>query len=549
MSRRTRTSTLRRSQHVAVMLALVSSAVVGIAPGAGARPDSRTGAVDISGCADPGKKMPVLFVHGFTGSPSSWGLTKYVPVKDYAVNQFDYTRTNTRWVTDPSIGDALATTIVCLATRSASSGSPGRVIVVGHSMGGLAARLAVSKTIDGTPVADRVAGVITIGTPYAGAWLANVSDVTGGVSVLNRKMYTWLRDQCPASQPLMLDGMCGLVTHLNTPAAHAMVIGSSDLKSLPAWPAGLPVHTIAGELDVTVQVLFGPKQALGTLGDTFVGGASGTAGFTGALPTGGIKEIHCPVALSADLYSSSVTFSRAFGGGGCTHGTLIRSNQEVIADLLATLRADRDQLTIVPCPQGALDTGLAGTSHDPSDAKVLDSRCTASWGLVYSTGTDTYQAITVVENSSGTWKQRQFNDYPAQWPKDPSYSVAGFVTLGMPLPVAQTLYSSLGLSTAAVAGCDPTVAAELGLAPGDVATDPQAGNAPFTVSEVIQSVCYGDWADVSVINADVSHGTQVLGHREGGVWHIVDNGGFYTPDRLQELVDDPKLARVLWLGD
>lgn len=54
-------------------------------------------------------------------------------------------------------------------------------LVVGHSMGGLAARAwLVLQAASGEPMADRVHRVVTIGSPHAGTWMARLSQARNG---------------------------------------------------------------------------------------------------------------------------------------------------------------------------------------------------------------------------------------------------------------------------------------------------------------------------------------------------------------------------------
>ena len=108
-------------------------------------------------------------------------ITKGVPGVT-VVTPFDYYSTAhqaTGWVTDPAIGAALATDITCLASASAAQGGPGEVIIVAHSMGGLAVRCAVDQACVGqghkAANADQIGLVVTLGTPNLGSAFANVA--------------------------------------------------------------------------------------------------------------------------------------------------------------------------------------------------------------------------------------------------------------------------------------------------------------------------------------------------------------------------------------
>ncbi len=157
---------------------------------------ARTSASNASGCErNFGTATPVLLVHGFheqpTGPNGVWtngtpsmedAIAKIPGVK--VVTPFDYystANTATKWVTAPTIGAALASDIICLANASTANGGPGKVILVVHSMGGLAVRCAVDpacvnrvNTRKPWPAANasQIGLVITLGTPNLGSTLA-----------------------------------------------------------------------------------------------------------------------------------------------------------------------------------------------------------------------------------------------------------------------------------------------------------------------------------------------------------------------------------------
>ena len=88
------------------------------------------------------------------------------------IDVFDYADASTQWVTDHQIAQQLATTINSLADQSKAAGGPGKVIVVAHSMGGLATRCASAASCSGvTGAAAHIAALITFGTPTLGSFL------------------------------------------------------------------------------------------------------------------------------------------------------------------------------------------------------------------------------------------------------------------------------------------------------------------------------------------------------------------------------------------
>lgn len=125
-----------------------------------------------------GEVTPVLLVHGFAGGPGNFRRTlngypsllatvRSIPAT--AVFGFDYSDRSLRWVSDPAIGPALARAIDCLSVAYARP-----VVVVAHSMGGLAAQYAQGQVLGGGPVSDRLAGVVAIATPFDGAQFLGV---------------------------------------------------------------------------------------------------------------------------------------------------------------------------------------------------------------------------------------------------------------------------------------------------------------------------------------------------------------------------------------
>jgi len=91
-----------------------------------------------------------------------------------AVFTFDYHDDSANWVDHVKLGPALATAIDCLHDK----GGHEKVIVVGHSMGGLIARYALGSAEGGDERAKRVSTVVTFGTPQSGSLVA---DLVAGV--------------------------------------------------------------------------------------------------------------------------------------------------------------------------------------------------------------------------------------------------------------------------------------------------------------------------------------------------------------------------------
>ncbi|MWV57406.1 esterase/lipase family protein [Rathayibacter sp. VKM Ac-2754] len=207
-----------------------------------------------------------------------------------AVYTFDYRDLAARWVTDPGIADALASSLDCL-TRATGN----RAIVVAHSMGGLAARQALSQSVDGVPVESMVSDVITFGTPNTGSDLAKrlgeIIDSTGTVSPAvvaglepqSRLGISALLASCgeAASEDASRAGECTgmpMIDALSSQAGIAMRTGSIELGELPPWPPGIHVVALAGDIKVTVAAMLGTRVGVVDLGDIIVGNPSAEAG-------------------------------------------------------------------------------------------------------------------------------------------------------------------------------------------------------------------------------------------------------------------------------
>ena len=147
------------------------------------------------------------------------------------IDVFDYADASTQWVTDHQIAQQLATTINSLADQSKAAGGPGKVIVVAHSMGGLATRCASAASCSGvTGAAAHIAALITFGTPTLGSFLKGY-----GASEAEHLVADILSTDCYATGNVLgtLAGVCSQVRALGTSAAGAAFTpGSAQQKAL-----------------------------------------------------------------------------------------------------------------------------------------------------------------------------------------------------------------------------------------------------------------------------------------------------------------------------
>jgi pimeloyl-ACP methyl ester carboxylesterase len=263
-----------------------------------------------STCASA-KKMdsdvPVLAIHGWMGKPDIWrGKNSIAEAIESLPNvfferPFSYEANNLLdWVDNPAIADKLAETISCLAATSRAGGGLGKVILLAHSMGGLASRLASKQ------VGQYIGGVITLGTPNKGSGKATAGKV-------------------------LLEALCAVAKlpgFLCVPAAlDGLSLNSNRLKALPPWPQDIPVLAIASRMSlrVTVPTLFGPSiLQYDAGGDDTVGVDSATQGAAHPELGGGAKVFPC----HEDFFASKAP--------ACEHGTMMNYppiQQEVVRSI------------------------------------------------------------------------------------------------------------------------------------------------------------------------------------------------------------------------
>ncbi|WP_416416212.1 esterase/lipase family protein [Paenarthrobacter aromaticivorans] len=229
-----------------------------------------------------GKYVPVVYVHGWTGAsthnqaakgafsakpdlltsrigtaaPTRTLIGNVQDLGGTAVFTFDYEMYASRWVTDGNIGRRLADALNCLYDRSGEKG-----IVVAHSMGGLATRQALG--LGGRALAAKVSQVITFGTPNTGSIGAAVAalgvEAAGLTNVTMFVFRMWLSycgklksEDLSRSDLLCAAFLPAWLLSFDSEAEKALRSGSQQLRDLPPWPRGLPVHSLAGAAQFTV---------------------------------------------------------------------------------------------------------------------------------------------------------------------------------------------------------------------------------------------------------------------------------------------------------
>lgn len=280
----------------AMMTALLIAAMLAVAVWT----PRRATAESVQCSAKSETRQVVELVHGFASDPSTWNQD----ARDYLTGRargicldlFDYAKWHFNWVTDLHIGPALAARIDTLGTASKAGGGSGKVIVIGHSMGGLATRCASAASCNGgrTDVAGHLAELITLGTPTLGSWLASPATHDVG-SILSASCYA-------AVVPMALRAICPTIRNFTTSASsRAFVPGSSELRHLPQMPATIPVYRLAAHIEAFSSFFGLNNTDLGSIGDVAVLENSATAQPRKVGVIGGDQVIGCGSVDLTDL--------------------------------------------------------------------------------------------------------------------------------------------------------------------------------------------------------------------------------------------------------
>lgn len=258
-----------------LVFALLLAVAAPAAPGVAAQPAS-------SCDSGVGARTPIVLVHGYNADARSWARATRdllsAPRQRFCTTAFDYGPVSTSWVRDADIAQALAARVLSLANASTSAGGSGKVVVVAHSMGGLAIRCAASTRCGGNDAAGRVLrAVVMFGTPNLGTFLKGYGR-SHVANVLGNLLGAACRRGDPFDANPVLRGTCGQVRALGTSdAAEAFTPGSDELRELPALPSAVPVLAVAGSVKLGTSFWGRPAKRLGDVGDLIVGQDSALA--------------------------------------------------------------------------------------------------------------------------------------------------------------------------------------------------------------------------------------------------------------------------------
>lgn len=308
----------------------------------------------VSGVSD---KLPVILVHGLGSSGKTWGsandgnsmLGMLSHTDGLYVDAFDYSAHNQVWVDDQNIGPALAKRIACVAAASRAGGGYGKVVVIGHSMGGLAARYASSLTINGRKVSDDMGLVITIGTPNTGSGWANI--------------HYFLSEMCPHVQwgPAADNNPCALT------ALEGLASQSDRLAKLPWLPSSVPVLALAGNVTITTNLFH--LTIKNTLSDLVVSNKSALEyGSETRFPFSGYSNASCEMSIRTVQLWPSQPQPPAELLPNCWHSALTH-NSTIMQNVVRALTSFRQQ------NQGAR---LVGTWTDGGNPPQVTLKITSS---------------------------------------------------------------------------------------------------------------------------------------------------------------------------
>ena len=239
-------------------------------------------------------RNPVILVHGLFSSKDAWGkkddqssmlnVVKNQVPRAY-VETFDYKSNNTDWVDNDNIGPKLRDRINCLAGATHR-----KVIVVGHSMGGLATRWALGQDDDKSRQAAKNTGlVITIGTPNLGSLWANEADALL-FAACNPVMPIGMRPPKPPE-----GSIC------NATAFNGLSAFGDRIKKLAKFPSSVPVKAIAG--DATLVRGLGTRfENIPFFGDLVVNTVSALQGMNHDNAGGGQMTDRCAARLIWNLH-------------------------------------------------------------------------------------------------------------------------------------------------------------------------------------------------------------------------------------------------------
>ncbi|MGN6472922.1 MAG: esterase/lipase family protein, partial [Mycobacteriales bacterium] len=212
----------------------------------------------------------VVLVHGWDGAPGNWGLAGSPASTDgylaqqlgttYTFLRFSYQDVDAQWAADPRISQCLASYLV----RAASASADHKVVVVAHSMGGIATLFAMTDGPQASAARRAVAGMVTLSTPYTGSpWgdtaaASFISAATLHGSLLD--VIHAITDHTPAAVLWQSDPLPSGARCLAPPSRQPR-----DCARVPPVPNGMPVAAYGGRAQIE-RTFFGHVVATEDVG-------------------------------------------------------------------------------------------------------------------------------------------------------------------------------------------------------------------------------------------------------------------------------------------
>lgn len=381
-------------------------------------------------------KRPVILVHGWDGSSTSMdAIASAIEIdpsisSQVSVKFFDYRSAASRWASVPAIAGCLGEYITAMSNSYKAAGGDGKVIVIAHSMGGLAARFASQGAYTNDPIAADVADLISIDTPYLGSPLggslaANIAEAAHNLDSIDF--------------PFDTDGATCLATH--SPPANTLPHGCA---LAPYLSADTGVDQIAGDAQVE-RTLFGIHLYTVDLQGDGIVPVSSSQGYSasgpgGAPPSGSTdlsKTVFCTV--TSDQIVSAISSKVGYGPIGATLGVLaglpIGLDSSAFRDLLGGSNgpAFLDLLAIVeklaPCSHSgmltdslSLDDVLSYLAQDLNSFQSVTRKATPNFSAFVGTWNIPSESLTISASGSGTYQLPDYAECPtcivAQIPPD-----------------------------------------------------------------------------------------------------------------------------------
>jgi pimeloyl-ACP methyl ester carboxylesterase len=210
-----------------------------------------------------GSRRPIILVHGWTGGAMSGTAAA---LNDGLGNRistftFDYSHWASHWATDAHIASCLADYISDVSTAYRSAGGDGKVLMVAHSMGGLAIRYALDARFAKHPVpAGTIAGVVSLSTPYGG------SPFGGSAFARFKEVAGHYLGSADLPSAATGDGGACLAEH----SGARPLPNSCGGVFAPYYPAGVTVTQIAGNVTIERKIFGFTAYSLPLGGDSIV---------------------------------------------------------------------------------------------------------------------------------------------------------------------------------------------------------------------------------------------------------------------------------------